>query len=104
MGYWKMLPRRRSVQFMAALAGGVIVFALAYTLPAAAQQADQPAAAGGLDEIVVAARPNSVASVELMNSPQGGPPTDGGATVAAPKQPASGSQGFIGDWVGSDGR
>jgi hypothetical protein len=89
---------------MAALAGGVSWFALAYTLPAAAQQADQPAAAGGLDEIVVAARPNSVASVELMNSPQGGPPTDGGATVAEPKTPASGFEGFIEGSVGSYGQ
>ena len=102
-----MLPRRRSVRFMAALAGAVSGFALAYTQPAAAQQADQPTAAGGLDEIVVAARPNSVASVELVKGPQdalSGPPTNGGATVADPKMPTSGFEGFIEGSVGSYGR
>jgi hypothetical protein len=94
---------------MAALAGGVTGFALAYTHPAAAQQADQPTAegGGGLDEIVVAARPNSVASVPLVIGPQGmlsGPPTNGGATVAEPKMPTSGFEGFIEAGVGSYGR
>ena len=109
MGYWEMLPRRRSVRFMAALAGGFSGFALAYTHPAAAQQADQPTAegGGGLEEIVVAARPNSVASVELVNGPQGtlsGPLTNGGATVAEPKMPTGGFEGFIEGGVGSYGR
>ena len=107
MGYWEMLPRRRSVRFMAALAGGISGFALAYTQPAAAQQADQPTAGGGLDEIVVAARPNGVASVPLLNGPQGtlsGPPTDGGATVAEPKMPTSAFEGFIEGSVGSYGQ
>ena len=106
---WEMLPRRRSVRFMAALAGGISGFALACTHPAAAQQADQPTAEGGgsLDEIVVAARPNNVASVELVNSPQGalsGALTNGGATVAEAKTPASGLEGFIEGGVGSYGR
>ena len=109
MGYWEMLPRRRSVLFVAVLAGGAGGFALAYTHPAAAQQANQPVAegGGGLDEIVVAARPNSVASVPLVTSPQGmlsGPPTNGGATVAVPKMPTSGFEGFIEGSVGSYGR
>ncbi len=103
-----MLPHCRSVRFVAALAGGVGWFALACTLPAAAQQADQPTAAGGggLDEIVVAARPNSVASVELVKGPQdtlSGPLTNGGATVADPKMPTSGFEGFIEGGVGSYG-
>jgi outer membrane receptor protein involved in Fe transport len=94
---------------MAALAGGFSGFALAYTHPAAAQQADQPTAegGGGIDEIVVAARPNSVASVPLVTGPQGtlsGPPTNGGATVAEPKMPTSGLEGFIEGSVGSYGR
>jgi hypothetical protein len=105
---WEMLPRRCSVRFMAALAGGICGFALAYTYPAAAQQADQPTAeGGGLDQIVVAARPNGVASVELVNSPQGalsGPLTNGGAAVAEAKAPASGLEGFIEGGVGSYGR
>jgi hypothetical protein len=94
---------------MAALAGAVSGFALAYTQPAAAQQADQPAAAGGggLDEIVVAARPNGVVSVPLVNGPQdtlSGLLTNGGATVAEPKMPASEFEGFIEGSVGSYGQ
>jgi outer membrane receptor protein involved in Fe transport len=107
MGDREMLPHRRSVRFVVALAGGVSGFALAYTHPAAAQQADQPTAEGGLEEIVVAARPNNVASVELVKGPQGtlsGSPTDGGATVAEPKMPTSGFEGFIEGAVGSYGR
>ena len=104
-----MLPRRRSVRFMAAIAGGVSGFALACTQPAAAQQADQPTAegGGGLEEIVVAARPNSVASVQLVNGPQGtlsGLPTNGGATVAEPKMPTSDFEGLIEAAVGNYGR
>ena len=103
-----MLPRRRSVRFMAALAGGVCVFTLACTHPAAAQQADRPAADGGdgLKEIVVAAPPNKPASVELVNGPQStlsGPPANGGATVAEPKAPTSGFEGFIEGGFGSYG-
>ena len=109
MGYWEMLPRRRSIRFMAALAGGVSGLALAYMHPAAAQQADQATTegGGGFDEIVVAARPNSVASVELVNGPQGtlsGLPTNGSATVAEPKMPTSDFEGFIEGSVGSYGR
>jgi outer membrane receptor protein involved in Fe transport len=104
-----MLPHRRSVRFVAALAGGISGFALAYTHPAAAQQADQPTAegGGGLEEIVVAARPNNVASVELVKGPQdtlSGPPTNGGATMPEPKMPTSGFEGFIEGGVGSYGR
>jgi outer membrane receptor protein involved in Fe transport len=105
---WEMLPHRRSVRFMAALAGGLSGFALAYTHPAVAQQADQPTAeAGGLQEIVVAAHPNNPASVELVKGPQdtlSGTPTNGGATVAEPKIPASGLEGFIEGSVGSYGQ
>jgi outer membrane receptor protein involved in Fe transport len=107
MGDGEMLPHRRSVRFVAALAGGVSGFALACTHPAAAQQADQPTAEGGLEEIVVAARPNDVASVELVKGPQGtlsGPLTNGGATVAEPKMPTGGFEGFIEGGVGSYGR
>ena len=94
---------------MAAFAGGVSGFALAYMHPAAAQQADKPTAegGGGLEEIVVAARPNNVASVELVNGPQGalsGPLTNGGPTVAEPKVPTSGFEGFVEAAVGSHGR
>ena len=94
---------------MAALAGGISGFALAYTHPAVAQQADQPTAEGGgdVEEIVVAARPNSVASVELVHGPQGalsGPLTNGDATMAEPKMPTSGFEGFIEGGVGSYGR
>jgi outer membrane receptor protein involved in Fe transport len=92
---------------MAAFAIGVCGFVFAYTLTATAQQADQPAADGGLGEIVVAARPNGAASVELVRGPDvtlSGPPTDGGATVAEPKTPASGFGGFIEAGVGSYGR
>lgn len=103
-----MLPRRRSVRSMAALAGGFIGLALACTHPAAAQQADQPAAdsEAGLEDIVVAAHPNKPASVELLNSPQStlsGLPTNGGATVAEPKVPTSGFEGFIEGGFGSYG-
>ena len=103
-----MLPHCRSVRFVAALAGGVGWFALACMQPAAAQQADQPTAAGGggLDEIVVAARPNGVASVPLVNGPQDtlpSLPANGGVTVAEPKMPASGFEGFIEGSVGSYG-
>jgi outer membrane receptor protein involved in Fe transport len=91
---------------MVALAGGVS--ALAYTHPAAAQQADQRTAYGGgdLEEIVVAPRPNDVASVELMKASQdtlSGPPTNGGATMAEPKMPTGGFEGFIEGSVGSYG-
>jgi outer membrane receptor protein involved in Fe transport len=94
---------------MAALACCVSGLALAYMHPAAAQQADQATAggSGGLDEIVVAARPNNVASVELVKGPQdtlSGPLTNGGATVAEPKMPTSGLEGFIEGGVGSYGR
>ena len=104
-----MLPRRRSVRFMAALAGGVSGFALAYMHPAAAQQADQATAegGGGLEEIVVAPRPNSVASVPLVNGPQGalsGLPTNSGGTVAEPKMPTSDFEGLIEAAVGNYGR
>jgi hypothetical protein len=108
---WVMVSRRRSVRFLAALAGGVSGFALAHMHPAAAQQADQPTAegggGGGLEEIVVAARPNGVASVPLVNGPQGtlsGPLTNGGATVAEPQMPPSGFEGFIEATVGNYGR
>jgi outer membrane receptor protein involved in Fe transport len=104
-----MLTHRRSVRFVAALAGGLSGFALACTRPAAAQQADQPTAegGGGLQEIVVAAHPNNPASVELVRGPQdtlSGTPTDGGATVAESKMPASGLEGFIEGSVGSYGQ
>jgi outer membrane receptor protein involved in Fe transport len=93
---------------MAALAGGVSGLALAYAHPAAAQQADQPVAqgGGGLDQIVVAARPNDVPSVELLNGPRdtpSGPPTNSGATMAEPKTPTGGIEGFIQGGVGSYG-
>jgi outer membrane receptor protein involved in Fe transport len=96
------------VRFMAALAGGVSGFALACTHPAAAQQADQPAAdgGGGLGEIVVAAPPNKPASVELVNGPHGilsGPATSGGTTAAEPTAPASGLEGFVEGGFGSYG-
>jgi outer membrane receptor protein involved in Fe transport len=107
MGDGEMLPHRHSVRFVAALAGAVSGFALAYMHPAAAQQANQPTAEGGLDQIVVAARPNDVGSVELVEGPQGtlsGPLTDSGATVAEPKTPTSGFEGFIEGGVGSHGR
>ena len=93
---------------MAALAGGVSGLVLAYTHPAAAQQADQPTAngGGGFEEIVVAAQPSNPASVELVNGPQGtlsGPLTNGGTTVAEPKMPTSGFEGFIEGGFGSYG-
>jgi len=104
-----MSSRRRSVRFIAALVGGVFGSAFACTHPAAAQQADQPTAEGGsgLGEIVVAARPDRAASVELVNGPQGtlsGPLTNGGATAAEPKMPTSGFTGFIEGSVGSYGQ
>jgi outer membrane receptor protein involved in Fe transport len=94
---------------MAVLAGGISGLALACTHPAAAQQADQPTAngGGGLQEIVVAAYPNNPASVELVKGPQdtlSGLPTTGGATVAEPKMPTSGLEGFIEAGVGSYGQ
>ena len=107
MGYWDMSSTRRSLRFIAALAVSVGGFALACAHPAAAQQADQPTAEGGLDEIVVEARPNSPASVELVKGPQGNPsgaPTDGGATAAEPKMPTGGFEGFVEAGVGSGGR
>ena len=93
---------------MAALAGGLSLFALACTHPAAAQQGDQPAADGGgdLKEIVVAAPPNKPASVELFSGSQGtlsGPPANGATTAAEPKAPASGFEGFIEGGFGSYG-
>jgi hypothetical protein len=105
----EMLPHRRSVRFVAALAGAISGLALTCTHPAAAQQADRPTAegGGGLEEIVVAARPNDVASVPLVNGPQdamSAPPTNGGAAVAEPKMPASDFEGFIEAGVGSYGR
>jgi outer membrane receptor protein involved in Fe transport len=106
MGDGAMSPHRRSVRFVAALAGGVSGFALAFAHPAAAQQANQPTAEGGLEEIVVAARPNDVASVELVKGPQdtlSGPPTDGGATGAGPRMPTSDFGGFIEAGVGNHG-
>ena len=104
-----MLPHRRTARLVAALAGGVGGFALAFTHPAAAQQAGQPTAesGGGLQEIVVAPRPNDVASVELVKGPQStlsGPPTDGGATAAEPRMPTGGLEGYIEAGVGSYGR
>ena len=92
---------------MVVLAGGVS--ALAYMHPAAAQQSDQPTAEGdsGLEEIVVAPRPNNVASVELVRGPRdtlSGPSTNGGATVAEPKMPTPGFEGFIEGSVGSYGQ
>jgi hypothetical protein len=101
-----MLPHRRSARFVAALAGGACGFALACTYPAAAQQAAQPAAQGGPDEIVVAARPNGVASVELVKGPEdalSSPPTDR-ETVAERKTPATGFGGFIEAGVGNHGQ
>jgi outer membrane receptor protein involved in Fe transport len=97
------------VRFLAALVGGIAGFALACTHPAAARQADQPTAEGGgdLGEIVVAARPNDVASVELVTGPPGtlsAAPTNGGATAAEPKMPTSDFQGFIEAAVGNHGR
>jgi hypothetical protein len=94
---------------MAALAGGISGFALAYAHPATAQQADQPTAAGGggLQEIVVAPRPNGVASIPLVNGPRGtlsDLPPNGGATAAEPKTPASGFEGFIEGSLGSYGQ
>jgi hypothetical protein len=91
---------------MAALAVGVGGFALACMHPAAAQQADQPAAGGGLEELVVASPPDKPASVELMTSQQGalsGAPTEGGAAVAEPKVPTSGLEGFIEGGFGNHG-
>ena len=103
-----MLPHCRSVRFMTALAGGVSGLALIYTHPAAAQQADQRAPeSGGLEEIVVAARPNDAGSVQLLGSTQStpsGPPTSAGATVAESKTPTSGLEGFIEGGIGSNGQ
>jgi len=98
-----MLRRRRSVRSTVAVAGAVIGFALAGAHPAAAQQADRPAAdgGGGLEGIVVAPQPNKPASVELVNGPQGGPSANDGAPVAEAKAP--GIEGFIEGGVGSHG-
>lgn len=109
VGDLEMLKRRRSLRFMAALAGAVIGFAIACTRPAAAQQADQPAAdsGGGLEDIVVAVDPAKPRSIELANVPYGslsGSPTDGGgATVGEPRASANGIEGFIEGGVGSHG-
>ena len=94
------------MKFMAALAGSFCGFALACAHPAAAGQADRPAAdsGDGTGEIVVAGRPDRPASVELMSSPQGaqsGAPTDAGAD--APKAPAAGITGYIQGGIGSYG-
>lgn len=101
--WWAAAPR-----FMAALAAGIGGFALACTHPAAAQQADQPAAdgGGGIAEIVVAAPPNKPAPVELVTRPHGilsGPPTSGGATAAEPSAPAGGLEGYVEGGFGSYG-
>ena len=104
-----MLPHCRSVRFMAALAGGMSGLALFYTHPAAARQPDQRAAEDGtgLEEIVVAAHPNGAGSVQLLGATQSTPsgvPTAGGATVAEPKTPTSGLEGFIEGGIGSNGQ
>ena len=54
----------------------------------------------------MAGRPNDVASVPLMQGPQNtlSGPTNGGATVAEPKIPASDFEGFIEGGVGNYGR
>jgi hypothetical protein len=108
VGDREILRRPRSVRFIAALAAGVSGIALACTHPAAAQQADQPSAdgGGGLEQIAVAAQPNKPASVELGSATQGAlfdPSTNGGATVAEPKAPASGFEGYIEGGFGSYG-
>ena len=103
-----MLTPRYSERFIPALAGGVIGFALACTPPAAAQQANRPAAdtEGGLEDIVVAAQPNRPAPVELLNGSQttlSGIPTNGSATVAEPKAQINGLEGYIEGGFGSYG-
>jgi len=99
-----MLRHNRSMKFTVALAGSFCGFTLACAHPAAAGQADRPAADGrdGTDEIVVAGRPNT--SVELMSSPQdaqSGAPAN--ASADAPKAPAAGMQGYIEGGIGSYG-
>src|ERR1700761_1024491 len=103
-----MYTRRRSDRLMVAVAGGAIGFALVCARPAAAQQADQPAAdsGSGLEDITVAATPNRPASIELVNGSQStlaGPPANGDATVAEPKAPNGGIEGFIEGGFGSHG-
>ena len=99
-----MLRHNRSMKFIVALAGSFCGFALACAHPAAAGQADRPAAdsGDGADEIVVAGRPNT--SVELMSSPQG---AQSGATANAgadaPKAPVAGMEGYLQAGVGSYG-
>jgi hypothetical protein len=97
-----MLRHNRSMKFTAALAGSFCGFALACSHPAAAGQADRPAAdsGDGTDEVVVAEHPNHPASVELMSSPQG---AQSGAPADAPKAPAAGMAGYIEGGVGSHG-
>jgi hypothetical protein len=102
----EMLARRRSVRLTGALAGGVIGFALAYMPSAAAQQAATAEGGGGLQGIVVAPRPNGIASVELVNAPQAALsdlPENAAATMAEPKMPAPGLEGFIAGGIGSYG-
>lgn len=97
-----MLRHNRSMKFTVALAGSFCGFALACAHPAAAGQADRPAAdsGDGTEEIVVAGRPTT--SVELMSSPQGAQ-SGASADADAPKAPAAGMSGYIQGGIGSNG-
>jgi hypothetical protein len=94
---------------MAALAGGVSGFALAYAHPAMAQQSDHPMeeGSGSLEEIVVAPRPNEVASVQLLTDAlgtQSGLSPNAGQTQPEPRTPTSDLEGFIEGSVGNHGQ
>jgi hypothetical protein len=99
-----MLRHNRSMKFTAALAGSFCGFALVCAYPAAAQQADRPAADSGGDaeQIVVAGHPTT--SVELMSSPQSEPSSaTANAGAEEPEAPVAGMDGYLQGGVGSYG-